>query len=357
MTALLALAVGCRPAGVCSNVDLPAAPRLALSLSDFQVGALAFLGDDGVSEPILATTGDALVRSGPSGLYVVERGAADVVSAFDPEDPGCPRWQTALPPGTNAHDLLELDGTLWLPSYDSPVLLGLDAVTGALVHELDLSDQAESEDGLPELDRVFAAGGQLWVVAQRLVRDGSTWTADEGRLLRIDPAGPSLVGWHPLGANPRVRSIDERSLAVASGLLARGPNDPLAAERLVDGALRTFDLESGTLSEALVTEVELGGDLGSVVVHPEGWVLLVVAADASSSVVCLDDGARTPGPSGAEWLVDGVVDGEQVMLVARQGLRDGVLTTPGLLPVDPRSCTSSGLLPTPLPPYDLIPLR
>ncbi len=322
------------------ETDVRPPDRLALSLTDprFTVGALGLLGEDGV-DVVQGISSDALVRTDGDRLYVLGRSDEDTVRAFDPARPGCPLWETALPPRANAHDLIAAAGKLWVPTFGTGELLVLDPADGALLDRLPVGQT---------LDRVVLHDGSLWVADQR-------WDVDrrqEGALIEVDPVAERVVGTLPAGPNPRLSPAVD-GIYVASGYFAFAEETYEADLR--DGALHHLDPRAERWTR-LLTEDELGGDVHAVIPHGGGAVVVAVDADARSQVHCLSE-QRVEGPADAGWLLAGAVVGERIAIGVRSSLIAGEqLSTPGILWLDPAGCTQEAFLPTELEPYDLVAL-
>ncbi|MEZ4317984.1 MAG: hypothetical protein R3F61_10790 [Myxococcota bacterium] len=324
-------------------------------LSDFNVGGLAFGDADGrFTAPVLATSGDALVRPVDGVVYVVERGTVDAVSAVDPVEPDAPVWQVALPQGCNAHDLVGFAERLWVPCHGTGDVLVLDPAEGEVVQTVPLAHLAEGADGNPELDAAVVAGDHLYVAAQRLYDDpevpGVLLESDGGLLVELDAAG-AVVQAHEVGPNPRISRV-EGGIAVLSGLFVF----PGASEsRATDGDLRIFDAEQGVLGPAVLEET--GDDLFSAIDAGERLVVLTVDADSNSEVKCVDlrTGDVRRWSARAGWFITSAhrpIEGSTIVGIRRPpegGFETGVAAV-----FDPVACMPLGDAPTctTLEPYD-----
>lgn len=334
---LLLLACGPRGTGACEPDLRSRAPSLAVTTADPQFGAGSMtVGDaEGLDEARFGTGGDAIVRVADGRLYVVERGQANAIAAFDPLDARCPLWQTDLGTNTNAHDVVALDDRLYVPLYDAGEIAVL-SVDGELLDPIQVPGE------LPALDRAVVAGGALWVADQRF--DRTAWASSEGVLLEIREGA---ITEHPAGTNPRLvpgRTPDE--LLIADGLLALNASQ---ADRVGDGSLRAFDTATASWSGPLVTEQALSGDIHAVAAVQEHVVLAVTDAHARSRVHCIGVG---DGPSDAGWFSAVVPYEDHAVVSVRSG--PGGVGERGLWLIDPLTCQRTGHLPVEgTEPYDV----
>lgn len=319
----------------------PSAWAATLTDQRFTSGALGLPDGQGAIEPVQGVSADALVRTDGEQVYVVGRSTEDTVRAFDPLDPRCPVWETALPELSNAHDLLAHDGRLFVPTFGTGALHVLDPGSGELLETLELGET---------LDRAVAVDGRILVADQRFQPD----VRRDGVLHIVDPAGLTVTDTLPAGPNPRLTPADD-GVWVATGWFAFAPATYDAD--LVDGALAHLDPATGTWTE-VTTEAALGGDLHTVVAAGETLVTVAVDGLARSSVACIRDGEVLEGPTDAGWLLTGAAVGPEVLLGVRSSLVVGQASTsdPGILTLDPVTCAATGFTSTTLEPYDLVAL-
>ena len=288
-------------------------------------------------------TGDAILRAFDGMLIVAERLGADTITALDVTDPATVLWQLTLPERANVHDVVRFEGELWASSYAHSEVYRIAPDSGDLLGTVDLSELADT-DGIAELDRLVVHDGGLWVAAQQLDRSQSPWGAAGGVLARVDRSG--VLERHETGPNPRIIGTS-RGILVADGLFV--PPGGGMPERASDGAIRRFT----TRFEEPLFE-ERGRDIFAMVATESHAVVLTVAEDASSGVVCIDlaSGEVTDGPSDSGWFYTAAVVGGDVLLGLRADVEGGV--PGGVQRFDPATCTAlSAPTCTVLDPYDL----
>ena len=322
-------------------------PTLLLTTTDFVVGALARVDDQGCVDDRLATTGsDALLARMEDEVLLLERGTANVLRRLDPLAPATPVWEVALESGANAHDVAMVADTLWVAQYDLPEVSLRDPVSGAEVGSLSL-DAFNDADGLAEADSFGVLGGRLFLALQQFDRTMG-WVSDSGWIVEIDPIGATVVQSWSTGPSPRLvsRGPDAQSLIVVTGTYG-----------VADGALSVFD--GATLVE-VATEAEIGGDLGSYAESNDLGVMAVTDFElgGEARLACVDwpTGDLVIGKAETAWYVDIAVGEQSLEVGVRRGWGEG--DAPGVAKVDPDLCElHPSRVVTSLEPYSLLALQ
>lgn len=319
--------------------------RLAVTYTDFTSGVLGFATDDTLDCPLqggASIGGDPIVRWDGEQLYVVKRSDADVVSAYDPLEPFVPLWETPLPAGTNAHDVVLHDGRLWIPSFGTGAMITLDPMDGRVLESVVIGQT---------LDRAAVVDGRLFVADQRF----SIRERQDGVLLEVDPVTLGVVSTRSVGANPRIRPTADGFL-VATGYYALAPTT--YEQDLVDGDVRVLDVIADVLSEPMLLEQDVVGDVHTLVPTPTGFVAVIVDRAGESSIVCQSGDEQLAGPTTPGWFIEGVALGEKVVFATRSTLVGGEESTtpPGLLTLDSVTCSEVSFTESTLQPYDLVAL-
>lgn len=354
LPALLLTACGPGPGG---PLECGADHGLVLTTSDFTVGALATVGSEGRLQDTIATVGgDGIVREDGGAVWQLNRSGGDTVRRYRPGALCEPEWEVALERGANAHDVLVVDDAVWVAQYDLGVLARLDAATGDPLPGIDLG-QLGIEGGVLGADTLVEHQDTVVLALQRFDRTVVPWVPEPGLILQLDRDG-ALLGAREVGPSPR---IAPHPLQPGLLLLVTGTYG------LPDGGLSTYDPATGEVS-TVVSEEALGRDIEmeGLAVSGQTAVLLVGDFDlfpggegeapdtAKAGVACvdLDTGDVRSGPEEAGWFVDAAdVDGT-VWVGIRRGW--GAAAAPGLLPVDPTSCSAvAERLHTTLEPYSL----
>ncbi|MDY0109536.1 MAG: hypothetical protein RBT60_06320 [Candidatus Krumholzibacteria bacterium] len=227
-------------------------------------------------------------------VYIVNRAGADNVQVLDPVQDFATVCQFSLGPDRGLkHIAFVGDGTAYVSCYDTPELLHIDPVSGAILHVISTALFADA-DGRPETSWLVVGGQRLFVVCERL--DRNNWYAPMGDsyLLALDlvtrawidcnPSQPGVQGILLSASNPYCEPVREgdRLLIGCAGnyTVADGGVD------VVDlGSLRSLGLE--------VTEAQLGGDVVDLAAGAGGRRHAVV----SSATFATSLKAYTPGGS------------------------------------------------------------
>ncbi|MCC7535525.1 MAG: hypothetical protein IT379_04905 [Deltaproteobacteria bacterium] len=335
------------------------------------VGAYAFVPVDdpgAVATSCGRTSSDPVVRASGDRVFVLDRYRYDTLTVLDASRPGLPlvsQTSVADAPGAdgvrqdaNPWDALLLpDGRLYVTRWEQPTLAVVDPTAGALVGAIDLAPYADA-DGIPEMGWMALSRGRVFVALQRLDRTRRELPpAGPGLVVVLDPATDSVVATielaHGNPATPMIAAPDdpEDLLVATSGLyrsLFEAPDS--------DGSIQRIDTESFTVSDPLLTESELGGDLVDWTTDLDGRRVFAVVGDTDlTRVVELDlasGGAPgeplhtssgfdlkfvRAGPDGRLWIGDRTRSSPRVVLV----------------PMDGASASSPTSVPLELPPVDL----
>jgi len=306
-----AAAAGC---GSAAPAPAPAscAPRDAIvAVSDYTssgVGAIAL--DGGVDIRVAADLGkDPQLES--------TRGRAFFVARFDDAlfelDPACGAARAKIPTNdpsftgtTNPQDVAAAaDGTLWVPRFNEPSLLVLDA-DGGVARSIDLSSY--DPDGNPNASaiRITDVGGaeKAFVVLERLDDKDRLRSKLPSALLRVDVATRSVDDAPiPLAARNPLLLVDE---ALGSFFLASPGNFDDVTE---DAAgIERFEPE-GPSTRLLASEKALGGS-ATLVAVTRGCGAAIVAGPTDANATSLvtfdpDTGAVFRAAANAVLATDG----------------------------------------------------
>lgn len=318
---------------------------------DYSVGALATvcLDDLSVADSLAAVTGDTVVVVDGGAVWALNRSNQNSLRRYAPEDLRVPLWEVSTGEASNPQDLAICGGEAWVSRYESNRLLRLNPEDGSTLGETDLSAYAD-EDGLAELNDLVAIGDTLYVTAQQLNRDHA-YQAEGGLILALDCGSGEVTGsWSP-GPNPTIELLGDARLLVRTGVYFDADG-----AFLYDGGVRLLDTEAGELGQPLITEQELGKNLGGAAAAGEH--LVTIAADEAwgyeIGCVPLIGGIYTPAMSSSSFLsaIRGNRRGE-VWVASRASW--AAPEAPGaLIVIDAVSCAvASDAVTTTLDPLDL----
>jgi hypothetical protein len=252
----------------------------------------------------------------------------------------------------NPYDVLTLSPTrAWVVQYQRPRIAIVDPTRdgpSAVVGAIDLTPLRSPADldpsGALEAARVVRAGRRVFVALQNL----SAYTpVTAGTLAVIDPSTAVLVDADPLtapldpvvltGRNP----VDVATTAGGRVVVASAGMVAFAPPQMLDGVIEAIDATSLRPVAMRVTEAQLGGDLGGLVMLDEsrGWAVVtrLAAGDGGAGdgrVIEFDLAAGTVGrtiytaaalgsivrdPLGRVWVLDRSAGSEGVRVFRPDG--------------------------------------
>ena len=340
-----------------ADTGAAAEPLAVIVTSDYTVGTLNTADLAGALTPdLLPTSGDTVVVAEGGRLFLLDR-SANVVRAYDGRDFSAPTWEAGTGDGSNPVGVATCGGKVFVARYFVPSLLVLDPATGLSLGEVDLSAFADA-DGSPEADSLVAApNGRLYATLNQLDYLVTYASTDgSGTLVEVDCDALTVSDSWDVGPNPHATAIgDGATIAVYGGDYFL----PDWSGPALDGGLWTFDTETRTLSEPLLTEESLGGNVGNVVVRDDGRGLYTLDDGTTWSVNCFDATSGTTAatldpvafvqgsvlaPDGTAWLV-------------QRSPFSGEAGTVGTVRVDLDTCTPAAPIATTLEPYSVAILR
>ncbi len=208
---------------------------------------------------------DVVVRTAGSLVYILNRTAGSL-QPLDPAQGLATTYQVSTGSGSNPHDLVLVDGRLYITRYGDAALLVADPADGSELATIDLARFADA-DGIPEMDRIALWRGSLLVTLQRLDEDNFFTPTDRSTVAVIDPATNQVTtSFDLVGVNPNSRFATDGDHLFVATTGSWGVADG-GIERLAD------DL---TASTTVVSGNDLGGDPGElVIVSPtKGYVVV-----------------------------------------------------------------------------------
>lgn len=290
-------------------------------------------------------------------VYILERLGADNVLKVKADEiaPSGVIYQYSVGNGANPQGMVFLsDRKAYISRYDDAMLWIVDpGATSAKTFkmgEVDLSAYADS-DGLPEMSPMALVGDKLYVGCQRLDRDNG-WVPLDAQVVIIDTATDEVTGVIALQkGNPQAMVAYGGKLYVTSGGSLFDPTD---------GAIEIMDTTTDTHAGLLLTESDLGGNVGGLLLRSaiKGYVIVgayvqdedgnwvpnyvVRSFDPSSGAA----GTVLPGAKAATSMALG---GDGVLYVA-----DRSQEQPGIYTYDAEDKLVAGPIATGLPPNALV---
>jgi hypothetical protein len=303
--------------------------------NDYSVGGLFGVHSTTgqVTEVLAATSGDPAVRWVDGRVVVMNRFNTDTLLAYELGVWDAPVLEFALADGANPYDVSACgDGSWLIAAYGLSALQRVDAATGALLGEVDLS--AHAGEGPPEA-AMFA-----WLDGRRLLtlhRFNDDWSTDVGQILEVS-CDAVLEAW-PTGPVPDLAAHDGDQLLLRTG-----------AYFTADGGVDLWDPAGGSVP--LVAETDLAGDVMGVASDGGEGLLVAVAVSDGHELRCgtsdnLAEVSNTPhnvtfiqrGPDGLVWVgLHPLPSSSEAGSIERW---------------DVSTCERVDVLDTPIPPYDV----
>ncbi len=208
---------------------------------------------------------DAVVRSFGDNVYVVERWHGDNILIYHKNNLEKPVRQFSVGSGTNPHDFLLLSETrAYVTLYEESELLIVNPQTGLRTGSIDLSAYADA-DGIPEMDLMIRYGDYVFVSLQRLDRTRMFQPTGTSAVVVIDLRTDTIVDTDPRQPGTqaieltRTNPVDMQYVAATGKILVAEAGSYYTTD---DGGLEFVDPVALTGEGVLMTEAELGGQIG-----------------------------------------------------------------------------------------------
>ena len=335
---------------------------LFVTTTNFETGSTAFLeaGAEEAEVNLLTIHGDAVARFQRGKIYVINRLGQDNILVLDPGDLRRPELQFSVGNGSNPYDIeVVSDSKAYVSRLAMTELLIVDPRDGRELGTVDLSLFGD-EDGLPEMAEMAVVGSRLYIACQ-LLNTSTFAPAPQGlivvvdittdQVVDMDPNRDGVQGWTLAAGNPLSLVALENQLFVSE----------TAAFLDTEGGIEVIDVSAGTSRGLVVTEGDLGGDVGALdLVSPTQGYVVVSDASFANHVVPFD---LTSGAVGEPlvghstgFIPSIAADGSR-LVVADTGTFDGS-SPAGLLIYDvSTNVLTAGPISTGLPPSDIAVMR
>jgi hypothetical protein len=346
--------VDCTPTALLvTTSDFRAGQRAVIDVATQTVVAGPVASDDQDTVPVRTDCDSWLVEGGTGDLKLQVRGMPlDTARVFDLDPPGTPASTTYA---STPQFVVDATGHLIASRYSLSSLAVLDLAAGAVAATIDLSPLAAPTDpDAVDASAMAVVGPRVVVALGRFYFPAPTFSLTYAgpsvlavvdpvarALVDVDPAAPGVQGVVlPTGNPTALLTLDDDTVLVAC-------KDDAFVD--TDGALYSVDVPTGTVSDALVREADVGG-FGRLLRTDDGRVLLgagggVREIDPSSGMT-----RRVIVPSGTarENLV--ALVGDRLFVATGAGLRSwsvatGTETTPASGPIAVGALPFYGLAP------------
>jgi hypothetical protein len=323
---------------------------LYLATTDYQVGSLAVydVARDGMSDSVLLTAADNAVSASGDTLFVLGRSSEDTVRLYG-DDLTAPTAEFSTGSATNPQSATLCNDTVVVALYGTDYL-GLYKKDGSAAGTVDLSAFDRGGAGPKPFNLYVAPDGFLYVSLNHL--DTSFRADGPGQILKVDCGSWTVAqSWDTTpDASFTVDPLHPERLVISGGNYFKA--DYSAPD--LDGWLQTLDTSTGTLSDPLLTEADLGKNIGFVSLQDDGSMVVVTNDGYAWTVQCrAADGTWTTALSGNLYVAGGMEgpDG-RIWMDLRPGFGDGTAVE-GLVSVDPVACHVDAPRTTALPPSGL----
>jgi|GEM_PF-2558265 hypothetical protein len=239
-------------------------------------------------ENVSDATGWGVALDGGSGVLYVENQNTDEVVAFRDGDKSQVLFDVVVGKGTDVYQVLQVGSRLFVDRWNTNSILVLDATSGDSVRSIDLSASVNS-DGLVSPSRLAFAGGKLWILAQRIHSDYTSY--DSGMVIEVDTGAKAA----PRGLTlPTVNPQDLAILGAKIYVASHGSYD--ATE---NGGIDRLDLATGRWEATITGKLGAHKPINNMVsVGGKLWTVLGLDIYADSSIaVSVDPVSGLFGPA------------------------------------------------------------
>ena len=252
--------------------------RAIVATTDFSTGSISTVDTEtqATSTDLLLIHGDAKVRAHGDRVYVINRLGQDNIIVLSKEDLATPITQYSTGSGSNPHEIaVQSDDKAYVTLYERDYLLIINPATGDSLGSIKLTEFADA-DGLPEASQLVLFDDHLFVAIQRLNRDAFFAPADYSLVAVIDTSTDSLVD---IDSDKEGTQGIQLSTAQPFGHTQRGPKWILACVASFgaqDGGIEVVDLSTFQTEGLMLSETELGGDVGPLTMWSdnEGYIVM-----------------------------------------------------------------------------------
>lgn len=330
LRAILAIAALSNLAACLKDSDkivIPEPPEAAFVFaiaSDYKSGSYSVLGLDSAFSRIGAEAihSDAVARYlGGNDIFVLNRFMRDNLQVIDRRSL-LTVMQIPFPALSNPQDIAARDGLLYVAFYGLDKIIIYAQDDGSKQGEIDVSAYADTADGFAETSALLFVGGDLYALTANL--DSKTYGPPmTPHLLKIDVSSRQVTEALELPfGNPASLTWD--SAAGRIHIPCRGEytlSDFVTIK--TDGAIISIDPESFAVSDTLITEAALGGNVNAALLHGRNlFMSLGTGLEDRIIAISLDNaGVEEIATLGGYKTGGMAIDGETATLIV--GDRDG----------------------------------
>lgn len=227
---------------------------------------------------------DAAVRyPGGEDIYILNRSNRDNLQVIDSRNLKTV-MQIPLPPNSNPYDVAVKDSLLYVALFGHDKILIYRQRDGVQEGEIDVSAFADSIDGLAETSELRFVGDDLYALTANLDMKsyGPPMTA---HLLKIDPASRTVKQSLELPfGNPASLTYDAESGAFHIPCRRQYSNPDFSVK--MDGGIVSVDLAGFSVTDTLITEESLGGNVNDAHLH-EGRLFMSLGTSGKDRIIAI----------------------------------------------------------------------
>jgi hypothetical protein len=312
-----------------------------LVTSDFASGTVNVVRDDGTLEAdLVAVGGDTVVSTDGATTWLLHRGGENTVQVFEGVGFTAPATEFSTGDGSNPQAAARCGDRLFV-SMLADGIGAWDPVTGLPIGSVALDAFIDADGSAEPVSLAVGANGYLYAALQRLA---DFRVVRSGTLVKIDCDALEVVEAWDVGPNPLFTQTPGADRLYLSG------GDYFD---LTDGGAWSFDMASDTLSEPILTDAAVGGNVGNLAVAANGHGIYTVDDAQRWKIWCIDtsDGTTRLASEPNAYVSDAKVDPTGTVWVLQQPNYAGEPGQVGTVRVDPAACAVSEPLVTALNPY------
>lgn len=246
--------------------------------TDYKSGTFSVMkvSDKSVTKDKGVIHSDAVAKAFNGLIFVINRYGQDNITVIDPKKDFSVVKQFSVGASTNPQDIAIYKEKMFVTKLASNILDIYSTADFSKVGFIDVSKYADA-DGYAEPQNILVYKDKLYLTVLRLDKDKFYAPTDKSLLLVIDPVDLKVEKEVQLGAtNPMAGMVldesNDRFIIAESGVI--GAND---------GRIEFYSVSSGIITQQIITEEALGGDLINIAYSKNK--IFTVVSDASFNTI------------------------------------------------------------------------
>lgn len=266
--------------------DAIARPFVFALSTDYRTGNYSAFGLDTAAAliDIAPIHSDATVRYlGGDDIFILNRLKRDNLQVISSRNLKTV-MQIQFPAQSNPYDIAVKDSLLYVACFGLDKILVFRQSDGSAQGEIDVSEFADSSDGFAETSEIMFVGGYLYALTANLDMKtyGPPMTA---HLLKIDAATRTVTSSLELPfGNPASLTYDSVSGNIHIPCRGEYSHPDFTVKK--DGGIVTVDLAAFTVTDTLIMEDALGGNVNGALFH-DGKLFMSLGTDAKDRIIAI----------------------------------------------------------------------